>query len=129
MLTATRRADAPVLHLPGRDWFLLLGPETTPARNATLGYSRFPGGSAPSGHVHDHEEELIYVVAGSGWLVSPDARVRLEPGVAVHVEPGTHHATMADDGPDLEMITVFSPPVTPGSYEAKPRASEPAADD
>ncbi len=125
MLTATRREEAPVLHLPGRDWYLLLGPETTPAERATLGYSRFPGGSAPEGHVHDHEEELIYVVAGSGWLVAPDERVRLEPGIAVHIAPGTHHSTIADGGRDLELITVFSPPVVPGSYE---RGAEPSRD-
>ena len=71
MLKALKREEAPVYHLPGRDWFLCIGPENTDAKNATLGVAVFPEGSAPSGHVHPAEEELIYIVAGHGQLVTP----------------------------------------------------------
>jgi len=106
------------LRLPGREWALLLGPENGGVRNVTLGYSTFPKGSAPTGHRHPAEEELIFVVAGRGELRTAEATIQLEPGVAVFIPPGIDHATAADADAQLELVTVFSPPVVPGSYES-----------
>ena len=124
MLKAIKRAEAPVYHLPGREWFLYIGPENTDAKNATLGVAVFPAGSAPPGHVHPAEEELIYIVAGHGQLVTPEGTVALAPGTAVYVPVGLHHATVSEGPEPLELISVFSPPVVPGSYERKPEASQ-----
>ena len=117
VISATR-TNAKTLRLPGRDWALLLGPEKGDVRNVTLGYSTFPSGSAPSGHRHPAEEELIFVVSGRGQLRTTDATIELEPGVAVFIPPGVDHATIAGDDGRLELLTVFSPPVVPGSYES-----------
>ncbi len=117
MLIASNRKGAKVLSLPGREWALLLGPETGHVRNVTLGYSTFPPGSAPGGHRHAAEEELVYVVAGRGQLSSSDITIDLEPGVAVYIPPGVEHATASSAEEGLELLTVFSPPVIPGSYE------------
>jgi quercetin dioxygenase-like cupin family protein len=118
-LRAVERRDARTLDLPGRQWALLLGPENVGAKNATLGFSVFPGGSAPPGHVHPAEEEMIYVVSGRGQLVSNDLTVTLVPGSAVYIPPGVEHATVADEGEPLHLVTVFSPPTVPGSHEQK----------
>jgi quercetin dioxygenase-like cupin family protein len=117
MLIASKRSSAKVLKLPGREWALLLGPENGHVRNITLGYSTFPPGSAPAGHRHAQEEELVYVISGRGLLTSVDSVVNLEPGVAVYIPPGVEHATASSADEALELITVFSPPVVPGSYE------------
>lgn len=117
MLKAVRRSEARVYHLPGRDWFLCIGPENTGAKNATLGVAVFPVGSAPPGHVHAAEEELIYIVSGSGELVTPEGIIQLAPGTSVYVPKGLHHATLSRGPEPLELISVFSPPVVPGSYE------------
>jgi quercetin dioxygenase-like cupin family protein len=116
-LIAVERGKAETLDLPGRQWGLLLGPENVGSKNATLGFAVFPGGSAPPGHVHPSEEEMVYVTAGRGRLVSERATVQLFPGVAVYIPPGTEHSTIADEGEPLHLITVFSPPTAPGSYE------------
>lgn len=116
-LVGVHRDEAAVLDLPGRRWGLLLGPGNVGAENMTLGFSVFPAGSAPDGHVHLTEEEMIYVVAGHGRLVAADTMVELRPGVAVYIPPGVHHATIADADEPLHLITAFSPPVMPGSYE------------
>ena len=117
MIKRVARSEAEVMNLPGRTWHQYLGPRNSAARQVSMGVSVFPPGSKPPGHVHPAEEETIYCTAGRGRIVTPDATAEVEPGVVVHVSPGTHHATEAD-GPDaLELVCVFSPPVIPGSYE------------
>lgn len=117
MLKAVRRDDAAVYHLPGRDWLLCVGPENTDAKGLTLGVAVFPEGSAPAGHVHDAAEEVIYVTSGKGQLVTPRGSVDLEPGTSVYIPTGLFHATVSAGPGPLELISVFSPPVIPGSYE------------
>ena len=117
MLTAVTREEAQAFNLPGRDWFLYIGPETSPAENMTVGFATFPEGSAPPGHVHPTQEEIIYITSGRGELVTPEGTVALEPGTVVYIPIGLHHATVSSGPGPLEMVTSFSPPVVPGSYE------------
>lgn len=119
MLITSKLRSATVLDLPGREWALLLGPEAGGVKNATLGYATFPPGSAPPGHTHESEEEIVYVVRGRGRLIAPDCVVELEPGTAVYIPIGVEHATEADAREGLELVTVFAPPVVPGSYESR----------
>ena len=118
MLRAIRREDAQVFNLPGRDWLLYHGPESSGAKNLTVGYAVFPEGSSPPGHVHPTQEEVIFIVAGHGQLVTPEGTVDLEPGTSVYIPVGLHHATVSNGPGPLEMVTSFSPPVVPGSYES-----------
>jgi quercetin dioxygenase-like cupin family protein len=120
MIKRVARSEAEVVPLPGRTWHAYFGPHNSPARNVSMGVSVFPAGSRPAGHVHPAEEETIYCAAGRGRIVTPDGTADVEPGVVVHVSPGTFHATEADGPGDLELVCVFSPPVASGSYETKP---------
>ena len=117
MIKRVARGEAEIFPLPGRDWFLYVGPQNSPARNVTVGVSVFPPGSRPTGHVHDTQEETIYVTSGRGRLVTAEATAELEPGVAVFIPTGTFHATESDGPEPLELVCLFSPPVVPGSYE------------
>ena len=117
MFKAVRRDEALVHHLPERDWFLYIGPETTGAENMTVGWATFPPGAAPEGHVHPTQEEVIYITRGNGELVTPEGTAKLEPGTAVYIPVGLFHATVSHGPEPLEMVTSFSPPVVPGSYE------------
>ncbi|HDH26884.1 MAG TPA: cupin domain-containing protein [Actinobacteria bacterium] len=116
-LKAVTRKEARVFDLPGRDWLHYIGPEIGDARNLTVGYSVFPPNSAPEGHVHPTEEEVIYIVSGKGELVTPEGTAILEPGTCVYIPPGLHHQTVSHGPGPLEMVTSFSPPIVPGSYE------------
>lgn len=117
VLKAVRRSEAKVFPLPGRDQFFYIGPENSPARHLTVSVSVFPPGSKSDGHVHEHEEEIVYVISGRGRLVTPEASADLEPGVAVWIPIGTHHATESDGPEPLEVVCVYSPPIVPGGYE------------
>lgn len=117
MITRVSRSEAARTPLPGRDWFTYIGPENTSTERVSVGVSVFPPGSRPTGHVHDTQEETVYVVSGRGRLVTQEATADLEPGVAVFIPTGTFHATESDGPEPLELICLFSPPVVPGSYE------------
>ncbi len=116
-LKAVGREQARVYHLPGRDWLHYIGPEINGAENITVGFSEFPAGSAPEGHVHPTQEEVIYIITGAGELVTPDGTATLTPGTVVYIPPGLHHQTVSHGPEPLTMVTSFSPPVVPGSYE------------
>jgi quercetin dioxygenase-like cupin family protein len=106
-----------VYHLPGRDWYYLLGPQNSAARNLAFGLAEFPAGTLAAAHVHAVEEEIIYILSGAGAILAGEQEIRLEPGVAVFIPPGQMHQIRADQGEPLKLVTLFSPPVTPGAYD------------
>jgi quercetin dioxygenase-like cupin family protein len=102
--------SCPVYHLPGRDWFYLLGPLNSEASHLAFGLVEFPGGTLAPAQAHPHEEEIIYVLAGQGAALSGDEELELLPGVGVLIPPGVPHQIRADGEQSLLLVTVFSPP-------------------
>ena len=119
MIKRVARDEAEQVPLPGRVWHSYFGPRDGVSNLVSLGVSVYPPGSRPEGHVHAAEEETIYCAAGRGRIVTSDGVAEVEPGVVVHVPPGTFHATEADGPEPLELLCLFSPPVVSGSYEKK----------
>jgi putative monooxygenase len=106
-----------VHHLPGRDWFYLLGPQNSSARNLVFGLAEFPAGTLAAAHVHAAEEEVIYILSGRGAILAREQEIPLEPGVAIYIPPGLTHQIRADQSEPLQLVTLFSPPVVPGAYD------------
>lgn len=100
----------PVHHLPGRDWFYLLGPLTGRARNLAFGLVEFPAGALAPAQTHPQQEEIIYVLAGEGAVLTGGDELRLIPGVGVFIPPGVPHQIRVCGEHSLKLITVFSPP-------------------
>lgn len=109
-------SDAEVFDLPGRDVRYLIGPNTTDAKGVTVGVCDWPQDSAPEGHVHKNEEEIIYIMAGTGVIKSPEGSIDLEPGTVVYIPVGLHHAIESFGPGPLKSVTIFSPPVVFGKY-------------
>ena len=122
MFTRIARDQADITPLPGRDWHTYIGPHNAPTERISMGVSVFEPGARPVGHVHEGEEETVYCVSGRGRLVSESGTAELQAGVAVHIPPGTFHATECDPPEPLELLCIFTPPVIPGSYEKGGRA-------
>lgn len=116
-LEAAHIDDCTVYNLPGRDWFYLLGPQNSDARNLVFGLADFPGGTLAAPHTHETEEEILYTISGEGAIIAGEEEVRFEPGVAVLIPPGVAHQIRADGTETLRVVTVFSPPVVPGAYD------------
>ncbi len=111
--------DIEGLKLPGRVWKKMIGPDSGGCKNMILGVVTFPPGSDPGAHKHEKEEEIIYVISGRGETKVGDNVYSLEPGVAVFTEPGIEHGVKTHGDEPLVMISVFSPPVKPGSYDKR----------
>lgn len=109
--------DCTVYHLPGRDWFYLLGPQNSQARNLVYGLAEFPAGTLAAAHTHEGEEEIIHILAGGGAIITDELEAELKPGAAVFIPPGVSHRIRSDGPEPLRLVTVFSPPVTPGAYD------------
>jgi quercetin dioxygenase-like cupin family protein len=109
--------DCTVYHLPGRDWFYLLGPQNSQAKNLAFGLAEFPASTLAAAHAHETQEEIIYILSGAGAIIAEGKETRLEPGVAVFIPPGLSHQIRVDEGEPLKLVTLFSPPVTPGAYD------------
>ena len=118
-LEASHVSTCMVYHLPGRDWYYLLGPQNSQARNLAFGLAEFPGGTMAAAHCHAAEEEIIFILAGKGAIMSGGQELPLQPGVAVFIPPGLGHQIRADGEEPLRLVTLFSPPVTPGAYDPK----------
>ncbi len=116
-----------VHHLPGRDWYYLLGPVNSGARNLAFGVAEFPAGTVAAPHVHAREEEIIFILSGCGQIVAGEQAVRLEPGVAVFIPPATEHQIRVDADEQLRLVTLFSPPVVPGAYDPRQNVPHNAA--
>jgi mannose-6-phosphate isomerase-like protein (cupin superfamily) len=106
-----------VYHLPGRDWYYLLGPLNSAAKNLVFGLAEFPGGTLATPHAHAGEEEIIFILSGAGATLAGAQEIPLTPGVAVFIPPGLTHQIRADGPEPLRLVTLFSPPVTPGAYD------------
>lgn len=116
-LEAAHVDNCTVYNLPGRDWFYLLGPQNSRAQNLVFGLADFPAGTLAAPHTHEAEEEILYVISGTGAIIAEEGEIRFEPGVAVLILPGVPHQIRVDGEETLRVVTVFSPPVIPGAYD------------
>lgn len=114
-----KEEDVVGIQLPGRLWKKLIGPDSGGCKNMILGVVIFPPGSDPGTHVHPAEEEIIYVISGHGETKVAGKTYPLDPGVSVFTEPGVEHGVRTLGEEPLVLISVFSPPVRPGSYDKR----------
>lgn len=65
-------------------------------------------------HSHDYEE-AYYVLSGTGRMyLEGHEEIRLEPGLAVYVEPGRVHGQRNDGDEPLQILCALSPPPVEG---------------
>ena len=87
-VAVSRFDERHLYHLDGRDWQLLLGPQTGKSEQMTMSIATLPPGSEPPLHVHPMEEEQVYVLTGQGSFLTRTDSIPLQPGVAIRVPVG-----------------------------------------
>ncbi len=81
------------------------------AKHLTFNYAKFEPNVAFTQHVHDHSEDLIFVLEGGGVIRLDDQEFPIEAGDVILVSEGEFHGTVA--GPNgLTCVSVQAPPDT-----------------
>lgn len=117
MLKVIHVSESTLYNLPGRDWFYMIGPSNSEARNLTFGLAEFPPDSNAKAHVHDAQEEIIFILSGEGEIITTESVHELKSGIAVFIPPKLEHRISVTGDTPLRLITLFSPPVVPGVYD------------
>jgi mannose-6-phosphate isomerase-like protein (cupin superfamily) len=82
-------------------------------KNGVKGVSFIIGNIAPGGgterHKHEHEEELYYIIEGSGLWKIGDEEFLGKPGAALYVPADTEHSMVNNGSERLKMILLHSP--------------------
>jgi len=60
-------------------------------------------------HLHDHEDEILFVHRGSAIGIVGEKRRTLEAGSTVYIPPGVWHGVENPDG-EVNLVWVMSPP-------------------
>jgi mannose-6-phosphate isomerase-like protein (cupin superfamily) len=109
-----------VKHLPGRDHKMIIGPDNFgKAKNMCFGLADFPPKSHAPAHVHELQEEILYILSGKGEFYFNEKPESVEPGTCIYVPPGVTHSINNTSAEILKVVYVFSPPVKQGSYDKK----------
>jgi len=68
-----------------------------------------PPGFTSSPHVHATEQEVWYIISGSGRVRIGDEEAELRPDTIAVAPPGVEHQLINDGTEDLKAIWLFTP--------------------
>lgn len=83
----------------------------TGSRHLVMGASQIGGGTGIPVHMHEHEDEILFVHRGEATTVVGDKSLPAREGATVYVPRGTWHAVQNHGGgKPVEVLWVFSQP-------------------
>lgn len=110
----------------------IVSPQSHPDTQLTVLETILPPGLSHELHVHEHSDEVIYVLSGRGKATVGDEADRpVSPGDVLYIPAGIWHSTDNDGWEPLKMIVFYSPGLSPDprvSTPQKPRAHTPAGE-
>lgn len=106
--------------LVGRKYKLISGKEKLSSSNMCFGISFFPPQTHAPGHIHQKEEEMVYVLKGKGEMVFDGFAQEIRKGTFICIPPGVEHSVNNTGKKTIKLLYVFSPPAIIGAYENKP---------
>ena len=98
---------------PPRVSKILISEHTVGAKNIAMGTNVTEVGSKIPGHVHEDEEEAMFVVSGKGKLVieGDPNEYPLEPGTAIFSPKGVKHEIVNVGDEPFKIVGAYSPPL------------------
>jgi len=89
---------------------VLLGPKLQPVSDGLgMGMVILPPGQTSSAHTHEKEQEVWYIISGTGKVRVGDEIEELRPDTIVVAPPGVEHQLINDGPEDIKAIWIFSP--------------------
>jgi len=112
--------EVSAVSLPGRKHKMIIGPENFGgSTKMCFGVAEFPANQHAPAHVHEEQEEILYVLEGRGEMYFNNTPERIEKGTCIFVPPRVIHSINNTSNEVLKLAYVFSPPVKQGSYDKK----------
>jgi quercetin dioxygenase-like cupin family protein len=103
--------------LPGRSLKWLFTPEMKQAVGLTFNVVTIKAGNTVKpAHSHKNNEELVYIVSGSGKAYIDGKVFEVGAGSAVLFSPGSIHMLRNSGDTDMKVACFFTPPATLSDY-------------
>jgi quercetin dioxygenase-like cupin family protein len=109
MLVTENDVTKGVLHGNAGTFRIYIDGPTCGAKNFSLLQNTIKAGATGSSHKHD-EEHCFYVLSGTGTMNIDGKSYEMRPGSAIFVPPNAMHQPVVDEGEDLNVIVIYSPP-------------------
>lgn len=109
ILVTKEDATKGVLHGNAGTFRIYIDGPNCGAKNFSLLQNTIKAGAAGSSHRHD-EEHCFYVLSGTGTMNIDGKAYEMKPGSAIFVPPNALHQPVVDEGSDLNVIVIYSPP-------------------
>ena len=105
--------------LPGRKHKMVFGPYEGQLNSEKMsgGVAWFPPNAQAPVHVHEKEEEIIYILSGYGAIYFEGEPEDVKVGDFVSIPMGVKHSIRSDSAEEMKLLYVFVPPVVQGSYD------------
>ena len=104
-------------HLVGRKYKLMTGEGKLGSSNMCFGISFFPPQIHAPGHIHEKEEEMVYVLEGRGEMVLDGFVEEIREGTFICIPSGIEHSVNNTGDKTVKLLYVFSPPLIIGAYQ------------
>ena len=113
-------SDARVVPLPGRNVIPLVGTEGIISERMSFGVAYLPPLSKMDAHKHINEEEIIFIIDGSGKVHFGDgSSENIEPGSVIVAPNGMDHIMENTSKNTMKWCWAFNPVITIGKHTSK----------
>jgi len=85
-------------------------PRQTRIARLSVGTEELEVGSAIPVHLHERQEEVLFIHRGYGTATVGEAAAPVSPGTTIVVPPGTWHSVRNDGDKPLLLVWIISPP-------------------
>ena len=109
--------DVEAKELPGRSLKWLYTPEMNQAEGLTFNVVTIrPGNTVRPAHSHKNNEELVYIVSGSGKAYIDGKVHDISSGSAILFSKGSVHMLRNSGTEEMKVACFFTPPATMNDY-------------
>jgi uncharacterized cupin superfamily protein len=110
-------SEAPEKDLPGRRLRWLVRPDTTGTEFCAVNMVRLaPGATVSPAHSHNANEEVIYIVSGSGQILIDGTVYELRAGSIAVLPKQKIHMLRNTDKEEMKVVCFFAPPTDTSEY-------------
>ena len=95
---------------------VLLSPQVNRTKNMALGMTILDPGCLSSPHSHRTEEEIWFVLSGTGLATVGEETINIEEGTAIYIPPKQTHQLANQGSERMRVLWVFSPPGPEAAY-------------